>query len=54
MMNAEFKNHGARTRRSGEERAVRLQTECAKLNPAEEVALAEEAWAEEASEWPEY
>jgi Arc/MetJ-type ribon-helix-helix transcriptional regulator len=32
----------------------RLAAECAKLDPAEEVALAEEGLAEEASEWPEY
>ena len=32
----------------------RLATECAKLNPDFEKALAEEGMSEELSEWPEY
>lgn len=33
---------------------TRLAFECAKLDPAEERALAEEGLSEELSEWPEY
>jgi Arc/MetJ-type ribon-helix-helix transcriptional regulator len=33
---------------------TRLALECAKLDPAEEKALAEEGLAEEVSEWPGY
>jgi metal-responsive CopG/Arc/MetJ family transcriptional regulator len=33
---------------------VRLARECAKLDPREEQALAEEGMAQEAGQWPEY
>ena len=33
---------------------VRLACECAKLDPREEQALAEEGMAQEAGQWPEY
>lgn len=35
-------------------RRTRLARECAKLNPREERALAEEGMARELEEWPEY
>ncbi len=33
---------------------TRLARECAKLNPQEEKALAEEGWAKDMETWPEY
>ncbi len=35
-------------------RRIRLAHECAKLNPAQERAMAEEGMSEELAQWPEY
>jgi hypothetical protein len=49
---------GGRTRISSEEDAAlhraRFDDECAKLDPAEERALAEEGLAADLADWPEY
>ncbi|HEX8452483.1 MAG TPA: hypothetical protein VF647_10320 [Longimicrobium sp.] len=49
---------GGRTQFSSEEeaalRCARFDDECAKLNPAEERALAEEGLAADLVDWPEY